>query len=96
MDLQKLIQQGIIEEKEKTVAEEAAPPEYKIIHKPKPCEDCGTIVTNRILNTRLNKAPFTHYKRQCSICKKYENPETGKFDLNSSQIQYYYRYMHKY
>ena len=93
--LQDLVEQGIIKEKKKTVAEEAALPVYEVVHRPKPCEDCGLLVTNRVLHTRLNRVPFTHYKQQCSICKKYENPETGAYDCDVSQLTAYYRNKHK-
>lgn len=93
--LENLIEQGILKPKPNKPSEEAAQPTYEVVHQPKPCEDCGVIVTNRILNTRLNKVPFAHYKQQCSICKKYLNPETGAFDCDLPQLNAYYRYKHK-
>lgn len=89
-----LIKQGIVEEVvDKTF--EAAPKLYKIIHQPQPCEDCGKIVVNRVVNCRKNIHPFPHYKTNCNICKLYKNPDTDKFDLNQSQIHYYYRNINK-
>lgn len=94
MDLKDLIEQGILKEHVRE-SEIAAPPTYTVLHQPKSCDDCSRIVTNRIVNSRRSHLPYLHYKTQCQVCKFYKNPETGEFDLDNSQIQYYYRHTHK-
>jgi hypothetical protein len=95
MDMKILVEKGILKEKKRSLAEEAAPPTYEVVHQPRACEDCGKIVTNRVCNTRKNNVPFPHYKTNCTACHLYRHPETGEFNLTNSAIQHYYRTKHK-
>ena len=55
-----------------------------IKHTPKPCEDCGDWVKNRIVNTRRCSSPIIHWRKQCAYCKKFQNPDTGEYSMNTS------------
>lgn len=58
----------------------------KIKHQPKPCEDCGKTVTNRIISIRRYEYPQTHWRKYCGACYKTQNPFTGKYDLKEHLI----------
>jgi len=53
-------------------------------HQPKPCEDCGDVVTNRIVHTRACQLPFKHWRKQCGTCRRFENPLNGKYEFETS------------
>ena len=66
-----------------------------IKHKPKPCEDCGDVVTNRIVHTRACNTPYKHWRNQCGACKRFQNPDTGEYEFETSnQVHNYLRNKH--
>lgn len=62
-----------------------------IKHAPKPCEDCGATVVDRRCNIRRSTSPYPHWKVSCTNCNKYQNPSTGKFDMDQYQVVGYHR-----
>lgn len=95
MDIKDLIKEGIIEPHKtaETKNLENALPVYKINHSPKPCEDCGMIVTDRTVTSRKHSIPHHHWRKSCSACKMYFNPKSGKWDISSTQLAQYYRHL---
>lgn len=63
----------------------------KILHETKPCEDCGLLVENRIVDIKRNVRPHPHWKRTCKNCKMNYNPESGKYDLNQTDYANFQR-----
>jgi len=89
--LKELIEKGIIEEIPfKTQTEEL--PEYKVIHHPKPCEDCGKQVIDRrkkivFYRTIFNIKDCPHWEESCLSCKLFKNPKTLKFEVTRNELQ---------
>lgn len=65
--------------------EPAAPPALKkIIYGPYACEDCGVILEEkRVVNLTRARQPSPHWSVSCSVCKKWQNPVTGEFNLTN-------------
>lgn len=74
---------------------EAYPEVVGIVHESKPCEDCGRTVKGRVVEYKLNQYPERHWKEHCVNCKRWRNPDSGKFELDNkalnSQIVQAYR-----
>lgn len=73
----------------KSLVEQDVPVIKSIRHDPKPCEDCGQMVVDRVVRSSINhgstyRAP--HIKHHCQICKMYRNPETGVYDMTFKEI----------
>ena len=63
----------------------------KLKHPPKVCEDCGKIVSNRIIALTANKLPYPHWKEGCKACDRWRDPRTGKFTAKANEITNIYR-----
>ena len=94
MDIKDLIKKGRIEpyKTSETKGMENAPPLYKVNHSPKPCEDCGKVITDRNVVWRKHHIPHNHWRKRCSVCLMYFIPKTGKWDTTSNELAHYYRY----
>lgn len=55
------------------------------------CEDCGNIVTDRVVYIKVCDFPKPHWRESCQACKKTRNPVTGEFDLTSVEASNTYR-----
>jgi len=68
-------------------------PDYikSISHTPQPCEDCGLIVENRRIQQRFHDSPQKHFRKKCLNCKKFYNPQTKQYDLNSQEVLAFFR-----
>ena len=56
---------------------------------PKPCDDCGRIVIDRIVTIKKNGYPITHIREKCKSCDKYRNPVSGEFNYTESMLRTY-------
>ena len=71
----------------------------KLLHEPRPCEDCGIDVVDRRTETRLQRAFIPtnptrtsvplHWASTCKNCKMRKNLDTGKFDIPFHQYNAY-------
>jgi len=59
---------------------------------PGPCEDCEQHIEDevRVVTLRQHQTPHQHWRRQCSVCKLYLNPETGEYDSTSQELTSFY------
>lgn len=55
-----------------------------------PCEDCGKMVTNRCVHSKLLQSPKPHWRHTCNVCRMTKNPDTGKFSINFSNAQSFF------
>ncbi len=62
----------------------------KLHYEPKPCEDCGRLVENRVIQYKVLEFPEPHWRTSCKNCSKTQNPETGEFGLTSTQASNYF------
>ena len=51
------------------------------------CDGCGNMVKNRVIQSRKNTKPVTHWKHQCKNCNMYKNPVTGEFDCAEVEVR---------
>lgn len=63
----------------------------KIKHQTRLCEDCGELVNNRIVELKICEYPKPHWRERCANCKMSRNPDTGQFDLTSTEASNTYR-----
>lgn len=71
----------------------------KLLHEPRPCEDCGIDVVDRRTESRLQRAFIPtnptrtsvplHWASTCKNCKMRKNLDTGKFDIPFHQYNAY-------
>lgn len=62
------------------------------------CPDCDRIVENRVLDfLKMNEGRlwWSHWKIKCRICKFYQNPATGEFDVDRMKQTELYRQFHR-
>ena len=66
-------------------------------YKPKKCEDCPrTCKTRRRVAIKLNypnpwnRAKNSFYTKMCSVCRNYQDPKTGKFNINWQTVLRHY------
>lgn len=64
-----------------------------ISYEDQPCEDCGKLVNNRIIEKRMSHSPVPHYRTRCQNCKLIYNPITECYDLTSeSSLAFFKRF----
>jgi len=57
-----------------------------------PCDGCGKNITKpRTVNCRRYVNPTQHWRNQCSVCRNFYNPHTGKFDICPRNIHLLYQ-----
>jgi len=69
----------------------AVPVPKRITHEPKPCDDCGMTVIDRRIEYRQRINPELHWAQKCENCNLLKHPETGVFEVKSSQYQAIYK-----
>lgn len=54
----------------------------------KPCEDCGQMITDRVVKFRLCElnSPKPYWKIKCHQCRRTRNPWTGEFNIEPDQV----------
>lgn len=57
---------------------------------PKPCEDCGFIIEERLITLNASQNPYPHWKECCKQCNLWRNPDTNKFEFTYNQLSNYY------
>lgn len=62
----------------------------KLKRTPKPCEDCGFVIEERMLTLAATQTPIPHWKEKCLACNKWRNPDTGKFEFTYNQLTNFY------
>lgn len=58
------------------------------------CDECGIRIEEpRVETCKRARSQLTldHFKTQCSICKLYKDPETGKFTAKFQEVERYWR-----
>tara|TARA_B100001057_G_scaffold500517_1_gene616048 strand:+ start:1271 stop:1588 length:318 start_codon:yes stop_codon:yes gene_type:complete len=66
---------------------------------PKKCEDCKNIcrfrrkiaIMKRMPNCNWSGVDVTFYSKMCNVCKLYENPKNGKYNLSYMKLLAHYR-----
>lgn len=70
---------------------ESAPPKLvEVKYDQKQCEDCELAVVNRTISIRLIQHPKNHWRKTCKTCGNTYNPQTGKYDLNATQVRTFF------
>lgn len=57
---------------------------------PQKCSDCDRTVVGRKVNHSLYSYPKPHWRKNCNICKKTQEPETGEFSVPTNAAQIYF------
>lgn len=100
MNLKDLVEKGLIKEIRHKQVMEAEPSLYQVIPQQKACDDCNKIVTDRRVSYSKRQTPKAHVRIKCTGCNLYKNPNTNKFECDSTQIESiwrdYFQGMHKY
>jgi ribosomal protein L37E len=60
----------------------------KLKTQPKVCDDCGKTVKDRVVSRKLCTYPENHWRSNCSACGLHLNPETRKYDMTATQVNY--------
>jgi Zn finger protein HypA/HybF involved in hydrogenase expression len=57
------------------------------------CDDCDLTVINRTVRHGISRdiTKNSHIKSQCSECRKYKNPVTGRYDCTFDEINAFFR-----
>jgi len=77
MKIQNLVEQGLLVENENF--------EYQFVHQPKPCEDCGKVVTDRRITITRHKHQ-KKIKRKCGECGLYYDEDTGSYTISLQDL----------
>lgn len=62
----------------------------RIDSEPKPCESCGKLVENRIVESGFYPSPKPHWRSKCKICSLWRNPDTGEFTITAQKIHTFF------
>ena len=54
------------------------------------CSDCDRVVQDRKVHQTVYSFPFPHWRKNCSHCKKTQDPETGEFSVPTTTAQAYF------
>ena len=52
------------------------------------CEDCHSVVENRVVEIKVYDSPELHWRRHCKNCKFSQNPYTKEYDLTIKRSHY--------
>ena len=70
----------------------------RLIYKPKKCEDCKNICRFRRKIAIMKRYPakwggvdVTFFSKMCNVCKLYQNPKNGKYNLTYMKLLAHYR-----
>ena len=63
-----------------------------------PCDSCGKINPNgqKIERKQYMTSNIKYWRSRCVTCGKYENPNTGKFDLTGTEATYQWNNLLRY
>lgn len=53
------------------------------------CEDCHTVVENRVIQIQRYGNPQPHWRRHCTACDLGQNPYNKKYELPNKQAHHY-------
>lgn len=54
------------------------------------CEDCCSVVENRVIEIKSYESPNPHWRRHCKPCGLVQNPYTKEFDLTIQRSSHAY------
>ena len=70
----------------------------RLKYTPKKCEDCKNICRYRRKIAIMKRVPHkwggvdvTFFSKMCNVCKLYENPKNGKYNLSYMKLLAHYR-----
>lgn len=63
----------------------------EIINLQRDCDDCGIRETDRKVNIKHYKKPYPHWRKYCTQCQRWQNPQTGAWDMTNNSIDAYFR-----
>jgi len=70
----------------------AFPTLEKLKHPELACDDCNRIVVDRKTELKVHAWPKRHWREYCTNCKKYKNPESGKFEVSAATAPSFFRH----
>lgn len=62
-----------------------------IKREPRPCEDCGIIVQERVIEQKVYTTGGAHWRKRCSACNKVQNPDTGLYDIPAHRAHVFFK-----
>jgi uncharacterized protein with PIN domain len=88
------IESRIVYKTRKNADDEAAA--FPVIEKLKPvelaCDDCNNVVVDRRTEIKVYAFPERHWREYCTNCKKFKNPESGKFEVSAATAPSFFRH----
>lgn len=88
------IEERIVYKTRKNADDECAA--FPTLEKLKPielqCDGCDKIVMDRKTELKMYTFPEKHWREYCTACKKFRNPETGKFEVNANTAPSFFRH----
>jgi hypothetical protein len=65
----------------------------------RPCTDCGKVVKNRLVQSKIVEKPFPHLQHKCTACTNYKNYFNSEFNvpfaLKGEFFLFWYRHKDK-
>jgi hypothetical protein len=57
---------------------------------PQQCSDCDRVVQDRKLHQTVYAWPFPHWRKNCSVCRKTQDPQTKEFSIPTTTASAYF------
>lgn len=57
-----------------------------------PCDACGLLVKDRVINSKTVDNPKPHWRHKCSACANYKNPFNGLFNVTPKYKNEFFLY----